>query len=181
MKIELYAGPLAMAVKAMSATSSPRRRPFGQPLHLPAVVSPPRPLRRLPPCPKGDRPGGGVDAEDVRNEDGNQIRSSRRNEAGPEHGIDQHRRFRRRGVLGVFARVVGGKVAIVIVLILNCHQQLIEEGIAKAIQLDPRTGIGVIADRVPQRDPLAADRGVNSQAVRAPVKASVSRRLAIGI
>src|ERR1700722_17182674 len=59
-KIELKVGPLATAVSAISTTSSPRRRPFGQPLHLPCVVSPPRPLRRLPPSPiRGTAPGGG--------------------------------------------------------------------------------------------------------------------------
>src|SRR6188474_441817 len=36
-----YEGPLAIAVSAMSTTSSPKRRPFGQPLDTPFVVSPP--------------------------------------------------------------------------------------------------------------------------------------------
>src|SRR6266540_1607058 len=50
-----YVGPLATAVSPMSQTSSPSRRPFGQPLDLTrpepsVVVSPPMKPRRLNPA-----------------------------------------------------------------------------------------------------------------------------------
>src|SRR5687767_15924703 len=47
-----YEGPLAIAVSAMSTTSSPNLRPFGQPPDTPFVVSlPTNPKRLNPGCP----------------------------------------------------------------------------------------------------------------------------------
>ena len=116
---------------------------------------------------KRDRASGGVHTDDIRDHDGDQIGAVLRRERGltvgtaEEDDVDEESQF---AVLSV-----GGKGgistrpgAVVAILVAKWDEHFIEQGIGKAVHLDPWTAVHIRTHSTADGDALAADRRIDS-------------------